>query len=65
MIKRKFLALVILLSLSLLYVYAGCSGGGGGGSDGDPCAGPVPCLTTGFGSTFYEFVDNGGEPVVL
>ena len=25
----------------------------------------MPCLTTGFGNTFYEFVDIDGDPVVL
>lgn len=64
----KILTIIILLAFSLPFTYGGCSGGGNGGGDddgGDPCAGPVPCLTEDFGNTFYEFVDQLGDPAIV
>ena len=62
----KFLTMIILLAFSLPFTYGGWSGGGdGGGSAGDACAGPVPCLTEDFGDTFYEFVDQLGDPSLV
>jgi len=73
--KSRFLALVICLCLTIPYIYGGCAGGGGSdfwGIDldddddgGDPCAGPVPCLTVAFGTTGYEFEDINGNPVLV
>jgi hypothetical protein len=46
-----------------LFVAIGCDSGGGGG--GDSCDGPVPCATTDWGDTFYEFEDTDGEPIFV
>jgi len=43
-----------------------CSGtwdGGGGG--GDPCAGPVSCLTQDWDGTIYEFHEPNGSPILI
>ena len=61
----KFLTMIILLAFSLPFTYGGCSGGGGGDGGGDPCAGPIPCLTENWGNTFYEFVDQLGDPAIV
>jgi hypothetical protein len=42
----------------------GCNSGGGGGGE-DSCDGPVPCATTDWGDTFYEFEDADGEVVLI
>jgi len=59
-----YLCLAGVIALGLMTIVA-TGGGGGGGGDGDPCAGPVPCLTENWGDTYYEFVDQWGDPVVV
>ena len=62
--SKKLFRLVLFLILTI-FVAIGCnSGGGGGGGGGDSCDGPVPCMTTDWGDTFYEFDDDGDSIVV-
>ncbi len=63
--NRKFLMMIILLAFSLPFTYGSSGGGDGRSSAGDVCAGPVPCLTKDFGDTFYEFVDQLGDPAIV
>lgn len=60
-----YLCLTCVIALGLVTIIATGGGGGGGGGGGDPCAGPVPCLTEDFGDTFYEFVDQLGDPGIV
>jgi hypothetical protein len=52
-----------VFALGLLAIIG--TGGGGGGGGGDPCAGPLPCLATDWGGTFYEFRESDGSPIVV
>jgi hypothetical protein len=61
--SKKLFHLFLLFVLTT-FVAIGCNSGGGGG-DGDSCDGLVPCITTDFGDTFYEFVEADGESVVI
>jgi hypothetical protein len=61
MTKRLFF---LSLFFGLIIFFAiGCNDGGGGG--GNSCDGPVPCLTSDWGDTMYEFEEDDGNPIVI
>ncbi len=59
--KNKLYLFTILIAALALFIPAcgGSSGGGGGGG----C--DVPCLTQNWGSTFYEFQEPSGSPILV
>jgi hypothetical protein len=59
-----------LLHLALLFILTtfiaiGCDSGGGSGGGGNSCDGPVPCATTDWGDTYYEFIDADGYSMLI
>jgi len=61
-----YLCLIGVIALGLMTIVGSNGGDGGdGGTPTDPCAGPVPCLTENWGDTYYEFVDQWGDPIIV
>jgi hypothetical protein len=60
MTKRLF---YLSLFFGLTTIFAmGCNDGGGGGNS---CDGPVPCITTDWGDTMYEFEGDDGNLILI
>lgn len=56
---------LFLFPILMTFVAVGCNSGGGSGGGGDSCDGPVPCLTTDWGDTGYEFEGDDGNPIYV
>ena len=54
----------VLFPILMTLVAIGCNSGGGSGG-GDSCNGPVPCITTNWGDTGYEFEGDDGNPIYI
>jgi hypothetical protein len=64
--KLSIFALVFLaIATTLIGIgcISGCGGGGGGGGGGGDC--DIPCLTNDWGSKYYEFEDQQGNPIIV
>ena len=64
MIKRLFY-LSLVFGLTIFFAIGCDNGGGSGGGGGNSCDGPVPCITSDWGDTMYEFEGDDGNPIVI
>ena len=62
MTKKKLYLFTILIA-ALALVIPACGGSSGGGGGGGGCN--VPCLTNDWGTKYYEFEDQQGNPVIV
>ena len=67
--QRTKKVIIILMIVSMVFLLLG-----GCGKDDDdyayipavdPCAGPVPCLTEDWGNTYYQFIDQYDNPILV